>query len=96
VPTALLQCRSERERAISRRFFGSFPGGWCGVQITVNGNAREVAAGTSIATLLAELELPPPQVAVEVNLELIPRARHAQHQLAAGDQLEVVTLVGGG
>ncbi len=66
------------------------------MQITVNGNAREVAAGTSIATLLAELELPPPQVAVEVNLELIPRARHAEHQLAQGDRLEVVTLVGGG
>jgi sulfur carrier protein len=66
------------------------------VQITVNGQVREVAEGTSIAALLEELELPPPQVAVEVNLRLIPRAQHAQHRLAAGDRLEVVTLVGGG
>jgi sulfur carrier protein len=67
-----------------------------GVQITVNGKPREVSAGTTIAALLADLELPPPQVAVEVNLELIPRGRHAEHRLAAGDRLEVVTLVGGG
>ena len=67
-----------------------------GVQITVNGKVREVAAGTSIAGLLAELDLQPPQVAVEVNLELIPRGRHAEHRLEPGDRLEVVTLVGGG
>jgi len=66
------------------------------VQITVNGKVREVAAGTSIAALLAELDLAPPQVAVEVNLELIPRGRHAEHRLEPGDRLEVVTLVGGG
>ena len=77
-------------------FLPLFPAGWRGVQITVNGNEREVAGGTSIAALLAELELPPPQVAVEVNLELIPRGRHAEHRLADGDRLEVVTLVGGG
>lgn len=66
------------------------------MQITVNGKAREVASGTSIAALLAELELAPPQVAVEVNLKLIPRGRHAEHRLEPGDRLEVVTLVGGG
>jgi thiamine biosynthesis protein ThiS len=67
-----------------------------GVQITVNGNVREVATGTSIAALLAELNLEPAQVAVEVNLQLIPRVRHAEHRLEPGDRLEVVTLVGGG
>jgi len=66
------------------------------VQITVNDKVREVAAGTTIAALLAELELPPPQVAVEVNLKLIPRGAHAEHRLQPGDRLEVVTLVGGG
>jgi len=35
-------------------------------------------------------------VAVEVNLELVPRQRHAEHRLAEGDRLEIVTLVGGG
>jgi sulfur carrier protein len=66
------------------------------VQITVNGNEREVAAGSSIAALLAELDLEPRQVAVELNLQLVPRAQHAERQLQPGDQLEVVTLVGGG
>ena len=66
------------------------------MQITINGTQREVAEGTSIASLLAELELPSPTVAVEVNLELIPRARHAEYRLGEGDRLEVVTLVGGG
>jgi thiamine biosynthesis protein ThiS len=84
------------EEADTRRFFPGFFTRVGGVQITVNGNVREVAAGTSIAALLAELDLQPPQVAVEVNLELIPRGRHAEHRLEPGDRLEVVTLVGGG
>ena len=66
------------------------------MQITVNGRQHEVPSGTSIAGLLAELELEPRHVAVEVNLELVPRTRHAERRLEPGDQLEVVTLVGGG
>jgi thiamine biosynthesis protein ThiS len=66
------------------------------MQIVVNGTSREVAAGLSIANLLRELQLEPKQVAVEVNLELVPRGRHAEHALSPGDRLEVVTLVGGG
>ncbi len=62
----------------------------------MNGQPRAVAAGSTIASLLAELEMTARHVAVEVNLELIPRARHAEHRLEAGDALEVVTLVGGG
>ncbi len=71
--------------------------GWrMGVEISVNGKPCEACPGTSVAALLAELELDARQVAVEVNLELVPRARHAQHELAPGDKVEVVTLVGGG
>ena len=66
------------------------------VEIIFNGEPREIADGTTIAGLLAELELPSRQVAVEVNLQLVPRARHGEHQLHPGDRLEVVTLVGGG
>jgi thiamine biosynthesis protein ThiS len=66
------------------------------MQIVVNGATREVAEGLSIARLLEELQLEPKHVAVEVNLELVPRGRHAQHALSPGDRLEVVTLVGGG
>jgi sulfur carrier protein len=66
------------------------------VEIMVNGGPRQVPEGTTIAALLAELGLEPRQVAVEVNLELAPRGRHAERVLNAGDRLEVVTLVGGG
>jgi sulfur carrier protein len=66
------------------------------LEIVVNGQPRAVAAGSTIASLLAELEMTARHVAVEVNLELIPRARHAEHLLHSGDELEVVTLVGGG
>jgi sulfur carrier protein len=66
------------------------------MQIEVNGQPREVPEGTTIAGLLSELDVKLPHVAVEVNLEVVPRAQHPQHQLRAGDRLEVVTLVGGG
>jgi len=66
------------------------------MEIFINGEARELPPGSSIATLLAELNLDTRTVAVECNLELVPRAKHAAHLLQAGDRLEVVTLVGGG
>ena len=66
------------------------------MQITVNGEVRDIAAGTTVAGLLEELGMRPKFVAVERNLELIPRARHAECELAENDKLEVVTLVGGG
>ncbi len=66
------------------------------MQIEVNGERREVAEGTTIAGLLRELEVTQPHVAVEVNLEVVPRAQHAETSLQDGDRLEVVTLVGGG
>ena len=66
------------------------------MQIQVNGKQREVETGLSIAELLKQLELDPRYLAVERNLELIPRAEHASTLLADDDRLEVVTLVGGG
>jgi sulfur carrier protein len=66
------------------------------MQIFVNGTARSLADGATLAELLAELGVQSRHVAVEVNLELIPRMLHAEHRLAEGDRLEVVTLVGGG
>jgi sulfur carrier protein len=66
------------------------------LQLTVNGKTRELAEGTTVADLLAELGLDPRMLAVERNLTLVPRAQHADTQLAAGDRIEVVTLVGGG
>ena len=66
------------------------------MEIIVNGQSRRVDPGTTIAQLLAELKLADKHVAVEVNLELVPHRFHAEHHLADGDRLEIVTLVGGG
>ena len=66
------------------------------MQITVNGEPREIPSGWTIADLLRELDLSVAHVAVEVNRNLVPRAQHAEVTIAAGDELEVVTLVGGG
>lgn len=66
------------------------------MRITVNGEAREVAAGASVEELLADLGLDGARVAVERNGRLVPRREHALVALAEGDRLELVTLVGGG
>ncbi|MCC7475144.1 MAG: sulfur carrier protein ThiS [Pirellulales bacterium] len=66
------------------------------MMIQVNGQPREIARGASVSQLLAELGVTQPHVAVELNLEVVPRARHGATVLHEGDKLEVVTLVGGG
>lgn len=66
------------------------------MEIIVNGRTHQAPEGATIAQLLAELQLSDKPVAVEVNLQLVPKGRHAEHRLAAGDRLEIVTLVGGG
>jgi thiamine biosynthesis protein ThiS len=66
------------------------------VDILLNGEPRGIAPGTTLAGLLAELGLDARQVAVERNLEIVPRADYAATALAEGDRLEVVTFVGGG
>ncbi len=66
------------------------------MQIYINSHRREVADKTTVAQLLDELQLDNRYLAVECNEDLVPRAAHANQQLAAGDRLEIVTLVGGG
>jgi sulfur carrier protein len=66
------------------------------MNINVNGQQQAINDGATIAELLSELGLESRHVAVEVNLEIVPRGKHAEHRLAEGDRLEVVTLVGGG
>jgi len=66
------------------------------MNIQVNGQGREIAAGSTVANLLGELGVTQPHVAVEVNLEVVPRAEHRETILNDGDRVEVVTLVGGG
>jgi len=66
------------------------------VQVQVNGETHELAENSTVATLLEQLELASHPVAVEVNLDVVPRAQHAEHVLNDADQIEIVTLVGGG
>lgn len=66
------------------------------MRIWFNGVSRETADDITVADLLNELDLSPQRVAVEVNLELVPRSQHGERRLSADDRLEVVTLVGGG
>lgn len=64
--------------------------------IVLNGEVRELGVGLTVSDLLRELGLDSRQVAVERNREVVPRAEHGSTVLAEGDQLEVVTFVGGG
>lgn len=66
------------------------------LQIVVNGTERTVSPGQTIADLLAEMQQNPKYLAVERNKNLVPRSQHANCQLEQGDQIEIVTLVGGG
>jgi len=66
------------------------------MRIMVNGQWQQQNDGLNVAVLLEKLSLEPRRVAVELNKQLLPRARYAQTALAEDDQLEIVTLVGGG
>jgi thiazole synthase len=66
------------------------------IQIRVNGEHRRVIAGISIADLALELGLEPAKVAVERNLEVVPRSTLADVQVEDGDDYEIVHFVGGG
>ncbi len=66
------------------------------MKIMVNGVTREVAAGETLASLVAALQLADQRIAVEVNEEIVPRSGYAAHRLNAGDRVEVVTAIGGG
>lgn len=66
------------------------------LSITLNGQARQVAAGSTVLDLLAELGRDPRTVAVERNGEIVRRPAYAATGLAAGDRVEVVGFVQGG
>jgi sulfur carrier protein len=66
------------------------------VFVLINGESREVDDGMTVAALVQTLGMTAPHVAVELNLEVVPRARHGETPLREGDRLEIVTLVGGG
>ncbi len=66
------------------------------MKIRLNGEPRDLPDRLSVAALVEELGLLPTQVAVEVNRALVPRASRDETLLSEGDEIELVTLVGGG
>jgi sulfur carrier protein len=66
------------------------------MRLFVNGEERAFSEVSTIAALIASLALDPRKVAVERNLEIVPRSRHAQARLADGDRIEIVHFIGGG
>lgn len=66
------------------------------MQITVNGAARELPAGLTVAGLIELLGYVGKRVALERNGEIVPKSRHADTSLQDGDLIEIVAAVGGG
>lgn len=66
------------------------------MKVIVNGEARELPEGETIASLIERLGLGKGACAAEVNKRLVPKREHAGTPLREGDSVELVTLVGGG
>jgi sulfur carrier protein len=64
--------------------------------ITVNGERREAPQGATVADLLRELNLPAARVAIERNLQILPRPQWPNTAIEPGDRYEIVHFVGGG
>lgn len=66
------------------------------IQITVNGEAHRLATGSKVTDLVSKLQLAEKRLAIELNLNILPRAKWAETALNDGDKLEIVHFVGGG
>jgi thiamine biosynthesis protein ThiS len=66
------------------------------LQITVNGEARAAKSGATVLDLLRELSLDSGRVAIERNLQILPRPQWPETQVQPGDRYEIVQFVGGG
>ena len=66
------------------------------MQIFLNGESQQIDEGTSIEALVLSLADDPRGIAIERNLEIVPKAEHGNTLLQDGDRLEVVQFVGGG
>lgn len=66
------------------------------MQVTINGKAETLDGEMSVADLLAQRELEPVRVAVEINEDVVPRKTFRETLIRHGDRIEIVTFVGGG
>jgi sulfur carrier protein len=66
------------------------------MEIFVNGEPHQVAESLRISELVKMLDLVNRRIAVEVNLEIVPRSTYTAHTLRPGDKVEIVHAIGGG
>ncbi len=66
------------------------------IAVIINGERKQVPAGVNVLRLLAHLGLPPGRVAIERNLDILPREQWESTEVTPGDRYEIVHLVGGG
>jgi thiamine biosynthesis protein ThiS len=66
------------------------------MKITINGELREIPDGLTVAALLQHLEMAADRVAIERNLDILPRAKWQETEVQPDDRYEIVHLVGGG
>jgi sulfur carrier protein len=66
------------------------------VNITVNGEPRQLPAGAHAADLIERMGLGGRRLAMEVNREILPRSRFDSYRLQSGDRVEIVQAIGGG
>lgn len=66
------------------------------MQVSINGEMRQLVDGCTVRQMLEELQIKATRVAVELNLEIVPKADFAERTLQDGDKIEVVHFVGGG
>jgi len=66
------------------------------MQVKLNGELRDIPEGATVASLLSQLGVRAPRVAVEVNEAVVTKDRYDAHALKPGDAVEIVAFVGGG
>lgn len=66
------------------------------VEVSINGERRQVPADLSLTELLAWLDIPSDRVAVELNRVIVPKPRWEESRLSGGEEIEIVHFVGGG
>ncbi|MDX1251319.1 MAG: sulfur carrier protein ThiS [Gammaproteobacteria bacterium] len=66
------------------------------MNIIVNGETRQMPDHCSVAELVAAMDLTGKRIAVEINLDIVPRSAYEARRLQAGDRVEIVHAIGGG
>jgi len=66
------------------------------MKITINGDSTDIRDNSSVAELLEHLQIGRDRVAVEIGLEIVPKASYASHIIQEDDKIEIVHFVGGG